>query len=94
MGNACWVNKHFTNDIQTRQYRSPEAIIGAKYDCSADLWSLGCMVFELLTGDYLFDPQGGNRYSKDDGEYVYFVNTYAHHSSLGTRNRTLIYVIT
>jgi serine/threonine-protein kinase SRPK3 len=24
LGNACWVNKHFTDDIQTRQYRSPE----------------------------------------------------------------------
>ena len=23
-GNACWVNKHFTEDIQTRQYRAPE----------------------------------------------------------------------
>jgi len=23
-GNACWVNKHFTDDIQTRQYRAPE----------------------------------------------------------------------
>ena len=23
-GNACWVNKHFTEEIQTRQYRSPE----------------------------------------------------------------------
>ena len=23
-GNACWVDKHFTDDIQTRQYRSPE----------------------------------------------------------------------
>jgi serine/threonine-protein kinase SRPK3 len=26
-GNACWVNKHFTDDIQTRQYRSPEVSI-------------------------------------------------------------------
>jgi len=25
------------------------------------------MVFELLTGDYLFDPQPGTRYTKDDG---------------------------
>ena len=25
-GNACWVDKHFTDDIQTRQYRSPEVI--------------------------------------------------------------------
>ncbi len=23
-GNACWTHKHFTDDIQTRQYRSPE----------------------------------------------------------------------
>lgn len=66
LGNACWVDHHFTADIQTRQYRSPEAILGAKYGTSADMWSLGCMVFELLTGDYLFDPQAGGRYSKDD----------------------------
>ncbi|KAI8803886.1 kinase-like domain-containing protein, partial [Cladochytrium replicatum] len=66
LGNACWVDHHFTNDIQTRQYRSPEAILGAKYDSSADIWSLGCMIFELLTGDYMFDPQQGQRYTKDD----------------------------
>lgn len=24
LGNACWVDHHFTNDIQTRQYRCPE----------------------------------------------------------------------
>ena len=24
-GNACWVHKQFTSDIQTRQYRCPEA---------------------------------------------------------------------
>eukprot|EP01045_Picozoa_sp_COSAG04_P023061 COSAG04_NODE_2686_length_3739_cov_3.724176_5_plen_301_part_00 len=23
-GNACWIDRHFTSDIQTRQYRSPE----------------------------------------------------------------------
>ncbi len=26
-GNACWTHKHFTDDIQTRQYRSPEVKI-------------------------------------------------------------------
>ncbi|KAJ3061446.1 serine/threonine protein kinase, CMGC group, partial [Podochytrium sp. JEL0797] len=66
LGNACWTHQHFTNDIQTRQYRSPEAILGADYDTSADLWSVGCMTFELITGDYLFDPQAGTRYTKDD----------------------------
>jgi serine/threonine-protein kinase SRPK3 len=70
LGNACWIDHHFTNDIQTRQYRSPEAILGGKYGTSADLWSLGCMTFELLTGDYLFDPQAGARYTKDDGTRI------------------------
>ena len=44
LGNACWVDRHFTSDIQTRQYRSPEVIIGSEYDCSADIWSFACMV--------------------------------------------------
>lgn len=29
LGNACWVDKHFTEDIQTRQYRSLEVLLGA-----------------------------------------------------------------
>lgn len=67
LGNACWVNKHFTDDIQTRQYRSPEVILGSKYNETTDMWSLGCMIFELLTGDFLFDPQSGDRFSRDEG---------------------------
>jgi serine/threonine-protein kinase SRPK3 len=44
LGNACWVNHHFTEDIQTRQYRSPEVILGGRWDAGADIWSLACMV--------------------------------------------------
>ncbi|KAE9365567.1 kinase-like protein [Stipitochalara longipes BDJ] len=66
LGNACWTGHHFTNDIQTRQYRSPEVILGAKWGASTDVWSMAAMVFELITGDYLFDPQSGTKYGKDD----------------------------
>ena len=87
LGNASWTDLHFTNDIQTRQYRSPEAILGAKWNTAVDVWSASAMVrpfeltilvtlkltrfvlvqfFELLTGDYLFDPHPGTRYNKDD----------------------------
>ena len=31
LGNACWVHHHFTEDIQTRQYRSLEVLIGNNY---------------------------------------------------------------
>lgn len=65
-GNACWVEKQFTQDIQTRQYRSPEVIIGAGYSTSADIWSLACVIFELITGDYLFDPKSNRDYNRDE----------------------------
>jgi serine/threonine protein kinase len=42
------VDHHFTDDIQTRQYRSPEVIVGAKWGISADVWSLACMVSDEL----------------------------------------------
>ncbi|CCM03025.1 uncharacterized protein FIBRA_05142 [Fibroporia radiculosa] len=67
LGNATWVEHHFTDDIQTRQYRCPEVLLGAKWGTSADIWSVACVIFEMLTGgDYLFDPASGSRYSKDD----------------------------
>jgi serine/threonine-protein kinase SRPK3 len=66
LGNACWLNRHFSEEIQTRQYRSPEVILGAGYHTSADMWSLACMVFELMTGDYLFDPKSSEEYPRDE----------------------------
>uniref|UniRef100_A0A8D3C5U7 non-specific serine/threonine protein kinase n=1 Tax=Scophthalmus maximus TaxID=52904 RepID=A0A8D3C5U7_SCOMX len=59
-------NKHFTEDIQTRQYRSLEVLIGAGYSTPADIWSTACMAFELSTGDYLFEPHSGEDYSRDE----------------------------
>jgi serine/threonine-protein kinase SRPK3 len=44
LGNACWTSHHFTNDIQTRQYRSPEVILGSKWGASTDVWSMAAMV--------------------------------------------------
>lgn len=65
-GNACWTYKQFTNDIQTRQYRCPEVLLGCKYSTPADLWSFACICFELSTGDVLFDPHSGDNYSRDE----------------------------
>lgn len=72
LGNACYTNKHFTDDIQTRQYRSPEVLLGSKYDTSADMWSVACMVFELVTGDLLFDPHEGDGYDRDEDHLAQF----------------------
>ncbi|PXF43327.1 Protein kinase dsk1 [Gracilariopsis chorda] len=73
LGNACWINKHFTEDIQTRQYRSPEVILGVKYNRSVDIWSAACLIFELLTGDYLFDPHSSLEYDRDEDHLALMV---------------------
>uniref|UniRef100_A0A8C5W694 non-specific serine/threonine protein kinase n=1 Tax=Microcebus murinus TaxID=30608 RepID=A0A8C5W694_MICMU len=66
LGNACWVHKHFTEDIQTRQYRSLEVLIGSGYNTPADIWSTACMAFELAIGDYLFESHSGEEYTRDE----------------------------
>lgn len=88
LGNACWLDKHFTEDIQTRQYRSLEVIIGAGYDCSADIWSTACMAFELATGDYLFEPHSGENYTRDDDHIAHVIELLGpipKHIALGGR---------
>lgn len=70
-GNACWTYKQFTNDIQTRQYRCPEVILGSKYSTSADLWSFACICFELATGDVLFDPHSGDNFDRDEVRKIF-----------------------
>jgi len=73
LGNACWVHHHFTEEIQTRQYRSLEVLIGAGYGPAADLWSTACMAFELATGDFLFEPHSGEDYSRDEDHLAHVI---------------------
>ncbi|BFZ08201.1 hypothetical protein BsWGS_11240 [Bradybaena similaris] len=73
LGNACWTYHQFTEDIQTRQYRCLEVLIGAGYDTPADIWSTACMAFELATGDYLFEPHSGEDYTRDEDHLAHVI---------------------
>ncbi|OMJ69572.1 hypothetical protein SteCoe_32661 [Stentor coeruleus] len=75
LGNACWLDHHFSTEIQTRQYRSPEVILGISYNHTADIWSLACMLFELLTGDFLFDPRSNDGIDKDEDHLAQMIET-------------------
>ncbi|XP_053995142.1 SRSF protein kinase 3-like isoform X2 [Hylaeus anthracinus] len=73
LGNACWVHNKFTDDIQTRQYRSLEVLLRSGYDTSADIWSTACMAFELATGDYLFEPHSGKDYCRNEDHLAHII---------------------
>ena len=53
------------DEIQTRYYRAPEVILGLKYNEKIDIWSIGCMIYELYTGEILFDPDKDKDFSRD-----------------------------
>ncbi|KAJ0395359.1 hypothetical protein P43SY_000939 [Pythium insidiosum] len=53
-GSSCFVTDELTSYVQSRSYRAPEVILGLEYDQKIDMWSLGCVLAELFTGDVLF----------------------------------------
>ena len=52
LGFARQVEEHdlATTRLGTPLMMAPEILSGAKYDHSVDVWSLGCVFFEMLTG--------------------------------------------
>lgn len=53
-GSSCQLGQRIYQYIQSRFYRSPEILLGIPYDLSIDMWSLGCILVEMHTGEPLF----------------------------------------
>ena len=53
-GSSCFENEKVYTYIQSRFYRSPEVILGMSYGMPIDMWSLGCILAELLSGVPIF----------------------------------------
>eukprot|EP00276_Gloeochaete_wittrockiana_P018633 CAMPEP_0184340292 /NCGR_PEP_ID=MMETSP1089-20130417/8965_1 /TAXON_ID=38269 ORGANISM="Gloeochaete wittrockiana, Strain SAG46.84" /NCGR_SAMPLE_ID=MMETSP1089 /ASSEMBLY_ACC=CAM_ASM_000445 /LENGTH=279 /DNA_ID=CAMNT_0026668031 /DNA_START=603 /DNA_END=1442 /DNA_ORIENTATION=- len=53
-GSATFEDQHHTSIISTRHYRAPEVILGLGWSYPCDIWSVGCILVELYTGDALF----------------------------------------
>lgn len=58
-GTAVSINGFHPDIIQPFALRAPEVILGCEWGPSADIWNLACLIFEFLTGRWLFVPRGG-----------------------------------
>ena len=77
-GTACWKDEHFSDYVQTMEYRAPECILGDGdyYDEKIDIWSAACVIFELITLCTLFSLSSNpiihinNTYDDSDSDSV------------------------
>lgn len=56
-GSACFEHGVVHTYVQSRYYRSPEITLGLGYGCSIDMWSLGCVLYELAVGTPIFQAK-------------------------------------
>ncbi|XP_011656413.1 serine/threonine-protein kinase prp4 isoform X1 [Cucumis sativus] len=54
LGSSCFQSDNLCLYVQSRSYRAPEVMLGLPYNPKIDLWSLGCILAELWSGEVLF----------------------------------------
>ncbi|XP_011076696.1 dual specificity tyrosine-phosphorylation-regulated kinase 2 isoform X1 [Sesamum indicum] len=54
LGSSCFQTDNLSLYVQSRSYRAPEVMLGLPYDQKIDLWSIGCILAELYSGEVLF----------------------------------------
>lgn len=53
-GSATFDHEHHSTIVSTRHYRAPEVILELGWSQPCDVWSVGCIIFELALGITLF----------------------------------------
>ena len=56
-GCSCLDRQPLYKTVQSLYYRAPEVIFGFKYGREIDVWSFGCLAYELATGRPLFQAK-------------------------------------
>ncbi|CCH59820.1 hypothetical protein TBLA_0B10030 [Henningerozyma blattae CBS 6284] len=53
-GSAIFHDEYHPPIISTRHYRAPEIVLGLGWSYPCDVWSIGCVLVELVTGESLY----------------------------------------
>ncbi|ONM40929.1 Serine/threonine-protein kinase AFC3 [Zea mays] len=53
-GSTAFDNQDHNSIVSTRHYRAPEIILGLGWSFPCDIWSVGCILVELCSGEALF----------------------------------------
>ncbi|KAJ2334218.1 serine threonine protein kinase CMGC group, partial [Coemansia sp. RSA 2673] len=59
---ATFNNEYHSQVVSTRHYRAPEIILNLGWSFPCDMWSIGCIILELLTGEALFQTHDNNEH--------------------------------
>ena len=69
-GNCEFFDDKIQDEISVRCYRPPENYMNSFYNEKADIWTLGCLAFEFLTGEYLFEIDMVDDHNERDRLYL------------------------
>jgi CDC-like kinase len=61
-GSATFDWEHHSTIVSTRHYRAPEVILELGWAQPCDVWSIGCILFELYTGFTLFQTHDNSEH--------------------------------
>lgn len=56
----CSTDTGITNEVYSLWYRPPEVILGGRYDDSADIWAVGCILYYIYARRALFQGDNAN----------------------------------
>lgn len=71
-GHAQLIDNHTENKISPPPLRPPEIIIGGPWDAKVDIWTFGCLIFELITGRSLFKYEPDPKLNLDEPNHILY----------------------
>jgi serine/threonine protein kinase len=62
LGSATFEDEYHSTVISTRHYRAPEVILQVGWSFPSDVWSVGCILLELYTGETYFQTHNNDEH--------------------------------